>query len=121
MDPEQVEETKHLLKHLQEQTQTAFLADPGLESITIVLSWKTGNTDRPFGLMVGRDGSVSSVSTLVRSSQQTGKMLMYQAAEVNKMFDAADAYASELASKVKQAKEELNEASHSKRTADSPP
>jgi hypothetical protein len=105
----QDDQVRQTLEVIQNKVKEVFSSDPLLESITVTLSWSTGNAERPFGLMIGRDGEVSSVSNLIRTSQQTSKMLMYQAAEVNKMFDAADSIAMDLAKKIKELRDNTHD------------
>lgn len=88
--------------------EEAFLIEPYLDGIAVVFTWKTGNTDMPFGLMLGRNGEITSPEVLLGLSGQTVKMLKHQAEQVGQMFEAADKLAGELASKIKKAIGESN-------------
>jgi hypothetical protein len=99
---------EQMMEHMDMALRQAFSIDPYLDSIAVTFSWKVGNTDLPFGLMVGRDGHISTPSSLVGLSQQTAKMLMHQADQISQMFEAADHLAADLAEKIKQAKEPTN-------------
>ena len=96
------------LEQLTEATEKVFLTDPYLDAVAIVCSWKIGNPDLPFGLLLGRDGSVSSPATLVGISQQTGKMLMHQAMQITEMFETADQVAADLSKKIMELKGQLD-------------
>jgi hypothetical protein len=96
------------LEQLTEATEKVFLTDPYLDAVAIVCSWKIGNPDLPFGLLLGRDGSVNSPATLVGISQQTGKMLMHQAMQITEMFETADQVAADLSKKIMELKGQLD-------------
>jgi len=98
-----VEKTTSLFRTMTDQ---AFLDDPYLDSVAIVFGWKIGNTDMPFGLMVGREEKLSP-STLLNLCQQTVKMLMTQSMEIKSMLEAADELAKGLAESIKQNSEKL--------------
>lgn len=93
------------MEHMDIALKQAFSIDPYLDSIAVTFNWKMGNNDLPFGLMVGRDGHVSTPTSLVGLSQQTSKMLMHQADQISQMFEAADKLAADLAEKIKKVKE----------------
>jgi hypothetical protein len=97
------------LSHFEQATKEGFSADPYLDTVAIVFNWKVGNTDLPFGLLLGRDGSVDNPTSLVGISGQTSKMLMHQAAQINQMFEAADLAAAELAQRLNALKEQIDE------------
>ena len=97
------------LSHFEQATKEGFSADPYLDTVAIVFNWKVGNTDLPFGLLLGRNGSVDNPTSLVGISGQTSKMLMHQAAQINQMFEAADLAAAELAQRLNALKEQIDE------------
>ncbi len=92
------------LEQFTETAEKAFSTDPHLDAVAVVFSWKIGNSELPFGLLLGKDGSVSSPATLVGISQQTGKMLMHQALQITEMFETADEVAAELSRKIMELK-----------------
>lgn len=96
------------LEQFTEATEKVFLTDQYLDAVAIVFSWKIGNTDLPFGLLLGRDGNVNSPATLVGISQQTGKMLMHQAMQITEMFETADQVAADLSRKIMELKGQLD-------------
>jgi len=96
------------LEQFTEATEKVFSTDQYLDAVAIVFSWKIGNTDLPFGLLLGRDGSVNSPATLVGISQQTGKMLMHQAMQITEMFETADQVAADLSRKIMELKGQLD-------------
>ncbi len=103
--PAPLEET---MESFQETARQVFLTDAYLENVAIVFNWKIGNTDLPFGLMLGRDGGVKTPSELIGITQQTCKMLMHQALNLQGMLEAVDQLAGELAEKIKKVKEQDN-------------
>lgn len=100
---------QNTLEHFETEIKKGFSIDPYLDTVAIVFNWKVGNTDFPFGLLLGRDGTVSNPTSLVGISGQTAKMLMHQAAQINEMFEAADMAAAELAQKINEMKGKLDE------------
>lgn len=116
MDSKQPMPLEQMMEHIHLAIQQAFSIDPYLDSAAIVFNWKIGNTDLPFGLMLGRDGHISTPTSLVGISQQTAKMLMHQADQISQMFDAADNAAAELAKKIKHMKGEIDVGGFESRT-----
>ena len=94
------------MERFQTTAEEAFSTDPYLDTVAVVFNWKVGNSDMPFGLMLGRDGVINTPSELIGISQQTCKMLMHQALNLQGMLEAVDQIAAELASKVKKIKEQ---------------
>lgn len=103
MDQLPMEKTSELFRTMADQ---AFLDDPYLDSVAVVFGWKIGNTDMPFGLLLGKEGKLSP-ATLLNICQQTCKLLMHQSMEIKNMLDAADELAKKLAEAIKQNSEEL--------------
>lgn len=109
---------EQMMEHMHLSIQQAFSIDPYLDGVAVVFNWKIGNTDLPFGLMLGRDGHVATPTGLVGLSQQTSKMLMHQADQISQMFDAADKAAAELAQKIKTIKGDLTDGDSEPRKQD---
>jgi hypothetical protein len=108
---------EQMMEHIHLSIQQAFSIDPYLDGVAVVFNWKIGNTDLPFGLMLGREGHISTPTSLVGISQQTSKMLMHQADQISQMFDSADKAAAELAQKIKTLKGEMDGDSESREKA----
>jgi hypothetical protein len=100
-----------MMEHMHQALEKAFSIDPALQVVAVTFSWKVGNSELPFGIMVGRDGDVSAPSDLLSISQQTSKMLMHQADTVSQMFEQADEIAASLAERIKALKGELDNGS----------
>ena len=95
-----------MMEHLTTAAQEAFLIEPYLDAVSIIFSWKTGNNDIPFGVMIGHDGTITSPASLLELAKQNVKMLKHQAEQLGQMFEYADTLAAELAQKIKTLKEE---------------
>jgi hypothetical protein len=95
-------------EHFRLTAEQVFSIDPYLDGVAVVFSWKTGNTDLPFGIMIGRDGHIQTPNTLIQLSQQTGKMLMHQADRISNMLEAADQLAGDIAKRIKEMKEQTD-------------
>lgn len=99
---------EQVLEHIHTSLEKAFSIDQTLQVAAVTFSWKVGNSELPFGILVGRDGEVSTPSDLLGIAQQTSKMLMHQADMVSQMFEQADSIAAGLAEKIKTLKGELD-------------
>ena len=99
-------------------TDDLFKTVPELRSVAIVLDWEIGQNDFPFGVMVGRNGSVTSPVELHNIMLQTAKMCRHQSEVMLRAILTADEIAGEIAKRIEEMTKKLEslESNHAAKT-----
>ena len=82
---------------------------PELRSVGVVLDWNVGQSDFPFGMMIGRHGSVRLPGELHGLMLQTAKLSRHQSDVMAELLASADKFASDISAKISKLKEELKD------------
>jgi len=82
---------------------------PELRSVGVVLDWTVGQSDFPFGMMIGRHGSVRMPGELHGLMLQTAKLSHHQSEVMAELLASADKLAGDISSTIAKLKEELKE------------
>ena len=82
---------------------------PELRSVGVALDWNVGQSDFPFGMMIGRHGSVRMPGELHGLMLQTAKLSNHQSEVMAELLASADKLAGDISVNVAKLKEEIKE------------
>jgi hypothetical protein len=81
---------------------------PEVRSVALVIDWAVGQELFPYGIMIGRRGSVNRPDELYSLMIQTAKLVRHQSDVMAGILAGMDKLASDLASQITKLKKELN-------------
>lgn len=81
---------------------------PEVRSVAVVIDWAVGQDLFPYGIMIGRRGSVNRPDELYSLMIQTAKLVRHQSDVMASILAGMDKLASDLASQITKLKKELN-------------
>jgi hypothetical protein len=79
---------------------------PEVKSIGLIIDWNIGKNELPFGMMIGRHGSVRSPEELYSLMEQTAKLSAFQAKIITEMLIKIDMEAKRISEESKKVDEE---------------
>lgn len=112
--------TEQKLRHLEvtdelsEKILSLLEKIPELRSCAVVLDWNVAQNDFPYGLMIGRQGSVRLPGELHSLMIQTAKLSKHQADVMLEILANVDKMAEDLKNKITTLKEEIGQLESSK-------
>lgn len=80
---------------------------PEVRSVAVVIDWAVGQDLFPYGIMIGRRGSVNRPDELYSLMIQTAKLVRHQSDVMAGILAGMDKLASDLASQITRLKQEL--------------
>jgi hypothetical protein len=87
---------------------------PELRSVGVVLDWSVGQADFPFGMMIGRHGSVRMPGELHGLMLQTAKLSRHQSDVMAEILASADKLAGDISANIAKLREEVRELENKK-------
>lgn len=80
---------------------------PEVKSIAVIFDWNVGQSDFPYGMMIGAHGSVRLPGELHSMMLQTAKLVRHQSDVMADVLAGIDSVAAELTEKVKSLNEQI--------------
>ena len=84
-------------------------AIPEVKSIAVIFDWNAGQSEFPYGMMIGAHGSVRLPGELHSMMLQTAKLVRHQSDVMAEILAGIDNVASELTEKVKKLNTEIKD------------
>lgn len=82
---------------------------PEVKSIAVIFDWNVGQSEFPYGMMIGAHGSVRLPGELHSMMLQTAKLVRHQSDVMAEILAGIDNVASELTEKVKKLNTEIKD------------
>jgi phage-related minor tail protein len=81
---------------------------PEVKSIGVIIDWNIGKNELPFGMMIGRHGSIRSPDELFSMMEQTAKLSAFQAKIITEILVKIDMEAKRISEESKKVEAEAS-------------